>query len=87
MVIIAQGCLLSWLRFFGCKSGSTEKERKRDNFWVDRKTCKKKRIATDLYYYYDEIDHKNECMFGNCIQAIYIKGIIENIHSWSPLFI
>ena len=44
-------------------------------------TCKKNRIATDLYYYYDEIDYKNECMLDNCIQAIYIKGILKNIHS------
>ena len=44
--------------YFGCKNGSRGKERKRENFWVDRKTCKKKRIATDLYYYYGEIDYK-----------------------------
>ena len=25
-------------------------------FWVDRKTCKKGRIATDLYNYYGEIE-------------------------------
>ena len=60
--------------FFGCKNGSREKKRKRKrerDFWVDRKTCTKKRIVTDLYYYYDEIDCKNECMFDNCMQALY----------------
>ena len=48
-------------------NGLREKERKRDNFWVDRKTCKKKRIATDLYYYYGKIEYKiNACLKTVC---------------------
>ena len=36
-----------------------EKRRERERvFQVDRKTCKKKRIATDLYYYNGEIEYK-----------------------------
>ena len=47
------------------------RERERD-FWVDRKTCTKKRIATDLYYYYDEIDWKmNACLTTAC--KLYLK--------------
>ena len=36
-----------------------EKRKERERvFWVDRNTCMKKRIATDLYYYYGEIEYK-----------------------------
>ena len=75
MVIIAQGCLLSWVKwdsiYLVVRMVQEERRERERFFWVDRKACKKKRIATDLYYYYDEIDYKNECMFDNCIQAIY----------------
>ena len=48
------------------------REREREIFWVDRKTCKKKRISTDPYYNYDEIDYKiNACLKTAC--KLYIK--------------
>ena len=45
-----------------------EKRRERERvFWVDRKTCKKRRIATDLYYYYGEIEYKINACLKNCM--------------------
>ena len=53
MVIIAQGCLLSWFK----------------------KTFKKKRIATDLfYYYYGEIDYKINASLATAYE-LYIKKV------------
>ena len=63
-----------------------EKRRERERvFWVDRKTCKKRRIATDLYYYYGEIEYKiNACLKTAC--ELYIKRYSKNMHSRVPYF-
>ena len=50
-----------------------EKRRERKRvFWVDRKTCRKKRVATDLYYYYGEIDYKINASLATAYE-LYIK--------------
>ena len=71
MMIIAQGCLLSW--FYGFYVlWLLEWFKRKGVFWVDRKTCRKKRIATDLYYHYGEIDYKINASLATAYE-LYIK--------------
>ena len=53
--------LVDFLLVFGflvCKNVSREKERKREKNLGGQKDMSERRIATDLYYYYGEIDYK-----------------------------
>ena len=45
---------------------------------MDRKTCKKKRIASDLYYYYGEIDYKINASLAAAYEQ-YIKKVFLKI--------
>ena len=70
---------VNFLRGFGSLVVRMVREERRERertFWVDRKTCKKKRIATDLYYYYGEIDYKINAGLATAYE-LFIKGILK----------
>ena len=49
-------------------------------FWVDRKTCKKKRIATDLYDHYGEIDYKINASLATAYELYICKRYSKKIY-------
>ena len=73
--------LVDFLLGFGslvCKNVQ-EKRRERERKIGGQKDMSERRIATDLYYYYGEIDCKNKSMLK--LHVSYIKEQSKNMHS------